>query len=71
MARVYIAERLKALRLKAGLSQQSFAAALGIHWRSVQDWEIGRTRVDSFKAEAVLKAAERLAARHRKSKGKK
>ena len=37
------AEQLREWRTKLGLSQRTAATALGMHWRSVQDYEAGRT----------------------------
>jgi len=59
--RIYIGGRLRKLREQCGMTQTAFADALGVHWRNVQDWEKERTAVDIFKAEALLKAAERVA----------
>jgi len=61
MVRVLIGKKLKKLRQKAGMTQRAFADTLGVHWRSVQDWEAERTEVDSFKAKALLEAASELA----------
>jgi len=69
MTRLYIGDRLKALRQRAGLSQVALAKALGVHERSIQDWEAERTAVDSYKAKALLDAANRLA-RQLKQEGK-
>jgi len=71
MTRVHIGERLKALRGRAELSQKAFAGALGVHWRSVQDWEANRTAVDSYKAEALLKAAEAVVKKAKKRRASK
>lgn len=63
VARTYIGHRLKQMRKRAGLTQAGLAKVLGVHWRSVQDWEADRTAVDTFKAGAVLAAAAKVAAR--------
>jgi DNA-binding transcriptional regulator YiaG len=68
MSRVYIGEQLVELRSQAGLTQMALAEALGVHWRSIQDWETGRTAVDSYKAEALLKEAERLVRKNSRKK---
>ena len=70
MPRVHIGRRLKVLREQTGMTQMAFAEALGIHWRNVQDWESDRAAVDIYKAESLLKAAEKLA-RNSRSRGKK
>jgi putative transcriptional regulator len=43
-------------RLKLGLSQDDFAAMLGVSARTLQDWEQGR-REPSGAAKALLKVA--------------
>jgi len=63
VARIHIGHRLKQMRKRAGLTQAGLAEVLGVHWRSVQDWESDRTAVDTFKAEAVLAAVAKLPAR--------
>jgi DNA-binding transcriptional regulator YiaG len=67
MARKYIGQELRALRERAGQSQQGLAKVLGVHWRSIQDWEADRTAVDEFKAEALLARIRGLA---KKGKGR-
>jgi transcriptional regulator with XRE-family HTH domain len=37
-----LAERLRALRQRLGLTQQNMADRLGVHLRSYQQWEYGR-----------------------------
>jgi len=46
------------LRLKSGLSQVQFAAALGVSKRTLEQWEQGR-REPSGAAKQLLKIAER------------
>ena len=46
------------VRLKSGLSQADFAAALGVSKRTVEQWEQGR-REPSGPAQALLRIAER------------
>jgi DNA-binding transcriptional regulator YiaG len=60
VARTYIGQRLRRMRKRAGLTQAGLAEALGVHWRSVQDWEADRTAVDSYKAEALLTAVAKM-----------
>jgi DNA-binding transcriptional regulator YiaG len=60
MPRIHIGEQLKGLRSQAGLTQMGLAEALGVHWRSIQDWEAGRTAVDAFKAGSLLRETERI-----------
>lgn len=38
-------DTLKETRLKAGLSQTALAEALGVHFRTVQNWEKGATPI--------------------------
>jgi len=40
--RFFTSEDIKALREKAGVSQRTFAAMLGVSNRTLQDWEQGR-----------------------------
>lgn len=46
------------VRLKSGLSQAEFAAALGVSKRTVEQWEQGR-REPSGAAQTLLRIAER------------
>lgn len=46
------------VRLKSGLSQAEFAAALGVSKRTLEQWEQGR-RKPSGAAQQLLKIAER------------
>jgi putative transcriptional regulator len=46
------------VRLKSGLSQAQFAAALGVSKRTLEQWEQGR-REPSGAAQTLLKIAER------------
>ena len=46
------------VRLKSGLSQVEFAAALGVSKRTLEQWEQGR-REPSGAAQTLLKIAER------------
>jgi len=46
------------VRLKSGLSQAQFAAALGVSKRTLEQWEQGR-RKPSGAAQTLLKIAER------------
>lgn len=46
------------IRLKSGLSQAQFAAALGVSKRTLEQWEQGR-REPSGAAQTLLKIAER------------
>ena len=46
------------VRLKSGLSQAEFAAALGVSKRTLEQWEQGR-REPSGAAQTLLKIAER------------
>ena len=38
-------DTLREIRLKAGLSQTALAEALGVHFRTVQNWEKGATSI--------------------------
>jgi putative transcriptional regulator len=46
------------VRMKSGLSQSQFAAALGVSKRTLEQWEQGR-REPSGAAQTLLKIAER------------
>ena len=70
MPRRHIGNRLRPLRDRAGLSQRAFAAKLGVPWRSYQDWEYDRSAVDSFKADALLALAEKIAGETKRKKAK-
>ena len=50
--------RVVRVRLKSGLSQAQFAAALGVSKRTLEQWEQGR-REPSGAAKQLLKIAER------------
>jgi len=65
--RVKIGTELKALRQRAGMSQRAFGAALGVAWRSIQDYEAGRMGMDSRKAASLLVDAKKLARRRRRT----
>ena len=49
---------IASIRLKSGLSQAQFAAALGVSKRTLEQWEQGR-REPSGAAKTLLKIAER------------
>lgn len=51
-------ERILEIRRNAGLSQQNFAKALNIHWRTLQNWEYG-TREPDDAAVTLLKIIEK------------
>ncbi|HBS58114.1 MAG TPA: hypothetical protein DEA44_02480, partial [Firmicutes bacterium] len=48
-----IAERLKAIRKKAGLSQANFAKALGISQGNVGTWETGKSLPGALALKAI------------------
>ncbi len=52
------ASQIVRVRLKSGLSQAQFAAALGVSKRTLEQWEQGR-REPSRAAKTLLKIAER------------
>jgi putative transcriptional regulator len=52
------ASQVARIRLKSGLSQAQFAAALGVSKRTLEQWEQGR-REPSGAAKQLLKIAER------------
>ena len=52
------ASEIVRVRLKSGLSQAQFAAALGVSKRTLEQWEQGR-RQPSGAAKQLLKIAER------------
>ena len=39
-----LAEMIKDLRVKLGLTQEQFAATVGVTWSTVSRWENGRSR---------------------------
>lgn len=47
--------RLKELRKKKGLSQQALANELGVHYRTLQNWENGESNIKPEKAERLAK----------------
>lgn len=56
--KVQQASQVAQVRLKSGLSQTQFAAALGVSKRTLEQWEQGR-REPSGAAKQLLKIAER------------
>ncbi len=54
---VFIGDELRSMRTKAGLSQRKFAKAIGVHYRSLEDYEAGRTSVHEAKAAELLRRA--------------
>ena len=52
------ADELKAWRKRSGMTQRSLANELGIHWRTVQEYEAGRLRVTKL-VELALQSIER------------
>lgn len=46
--RAAISVRLQQTRVEAGLSQAEIADLLGVHWRTVQDWESPKKAVVPF-----------------------
>lgn len=42
LSRVGIAQRIASARKQAGLNQRELADVMGVHWRTVQDWESPR-----------------------------
>ena len=53
-----VAAQLRALRYELGYTQREFAAALGVHIRTLEQWEAGRT--SPTYGHLVLEAARRL-----------
>lgn len=45
--------RLKELRKDKGLSQQALAQQIGVHYRTLQNWENGKTHIKPEKAEQL------------------
>jgi transcriptional regulator with XRE-family HTH domain len=45
--------RLKELRKKRGLSQQALANELGVHYRTLQNWENGESNIKPEKAQQL------------------
>lgn len=58
LAKVQPTSQVVRVRLKSGLSQAEFAAALGVSKRTLEQWEQGR-REPSGAARQLLKIAER------------
>ena len=56
--KVEMKSQVARVRLKSGLSQAQFAAALGVSKRTLEQWEQGR-REPSGAAQTLLKIAER------------
>lgn len=54
----YTPERIKALRLRAKLSQEAFAAAIGVTVSTVTKWERDRARPRTLAAITALRAFE-------------
>jgi putative transcriptional regulator len=57
--RFFTSKDIKALREKAGVSQRTFAAMLGVSNRTLQDWEQGR-RVPTGPAMNLLRLYEAM-----------
>jgi transcriptional regulator with XRE-family HTH domain len=49
-------ERLRRLREAAGLSQAKLAAAAGVHWRTIQNYEYARRTMPFDVAERIADA---------------
>lgn len=47
--------RLKELRKEKGLSQKALANELGVHYRTLQNWENGESNIKPEKAEELAK----------------
>ena len=45
MERLMYKEKLKEIRADKGLTQTEMAAEIGVHWRTVQNWETGFTPI--------------------------
>lgn len=45
--------RLKELRKEKGLSQQALANELGVHYRTLQNWENGESQIKADKAQQL------------------
>ena len=45
--------KLKELRKDKGLSQQALAQQIGVHYRTLQNWENGKTHIKPEKAEQL------------------
>jgi putative transcriptional regulator len=57
-SKVWPGSQIVRVRLRSGLSQAQFAAALGVSKRTLEQWEQGR-RQPSGAAKTLLKIAER------------
>ena len=54
--KLFYAERVKALRTVAGVTQSELASRLGLSRSSVLNWELGRTRPDISNIPALCRA---------------
>lgn len=53
------ARQFAAIRAKLRLSQEKLAARLGVHWRTVNRWEKGESRISLERALDIRKVAAR------------
>lgn len=61
---VWDAQRVRALRLHLGMSQQELAAELGTRQQTVSEWETGRYRPRGASARLLTIVAERAGFRY-------
>lgn len=55
-----IGKLIRELRLEADLTQEQFAAHLGVTYSSVNRWECGRSRPSSLAMQKVLQMLEQM-----------
>ena len=59
---VFIGPELREMRKAAGMSQRKFAKAIGVRYRSIEDYEAGRTSVHEAKAAELRRRAGMIVA---------
>ena len=50
-----LAEMIKALRTKLGLTQEQFAAKVGVTWSTVNRWEDGKSKPSPLAMQRIRK----------------
>ena len=62
------AAELKAARLRAGLTQKGMQEALGVPWRTVQNWEAGVRACPDWAERLIIAELDRIAERKKEGK---
>lgn len=52
--------KLKELRERSGMSQSQLAKAAGVNYRTLQDYEMGRSNIDGAKLKTLLSLCQTL-----------